>query len=584
MIKFLRSSGASLGVWIILGVLALAFGLTFGVPSDSISMGDGAFGKAYGSEIRKEDWNYQFNGVANMIGIPDDVEYQQQTSVREALFDAILERRVLVEAGREMGLQTNQRDAELLTRDGHVIIFGYTLPWLGDIAFNYENVFKQRHLPRFAVNEKGYLERQQDELLARTVRDLIAASVVVPENEVRQKYDADTERLSLRYVRFEAVPYSNLVDLSEAEIKAHLEASAEQLDATYASRGGSFTKLPKQAKLRLIQVVRPAPAADNADADAKAAIAQKEAEARAKIQQAASRIAAGEDFRAVAREMSQHGDSAFAGGLIGWANVEGTGSGLEAAVDNVAKSAEIGTVSAIIEGAEGFYLVRVDGRREGDMDREAAMLELAEEDLMRVRGRALAKQTAEEAMLALKDGKKLAELFPKKNVGAIDSLPSNEGAASLLRPEMETTGLFARGAQTIPGLGIATEIGQAAWAAQDGPEVLDRVFSVPTGFVIVGVDERTLPSDEEYAEKRAEIHRTLVQAKANKVGSHFAKRRCTDSVGRGQIGADDTQIKRLMTYDLPPDVEPLARRPYKLCQQVGGRGGQLALRALFRQG
>jgi peptidyl-prolyl cis-trans isomerase D len=496
-----------------------------------------------------------------------------------------LEREVMVEAGRDMGLAADMRDAELLTKDGHVIIFGYTLSWLGDLAFNYENIFKQRHVPRFATNEKGYLEKQQDEILARTVRDLIAASIVVPEHEVRQKYESDTDKLSLRYVRFEAQPYSNLVDLSEAEIKAHAEAQSERLDAEFAKRGSSFTKLPKQAKLRIIQTKRPSPADEGADAETKAKIAEQEAAARAKIEDAKKRIAAGEDFRAVARELSEDGDSSFAGGLIGWANVEGTGSGLEAAVDNLAKTLEVGKVSEVIEGAEGFYLLRVDGRREGDMDKQAALLELAEEDLMRERGKALAKQAAEEAMLAVKEGKTLAQLFPKKEVGSIDSLPNAGGSdpAAALRPEVQVTGLFKRGGQ-IPGLPGAPEISSTAWAAEGNQEVLDKVFSVQSAFVIAGIEERKKPNDEEYAEKRAEIHRTLVQSKAAKVTSHFAKRRCTDAVGRGQIGADDTLIKRLMTYDLPPDAEPMARIPYKLCQQVGGRGGQLSLRLQLMQG
>ena len=187
-------------------------------------------------------------------------------------------------------------------------------------------------------------------------------------------------------------------------------------------------------------------------------------------------------------------------------------------------------------------------------------------------------------MLAIKDGKTLTELFPKKNIGAVDSLPESDDAASLLRPEVQITGLFGRSVQQVPGLGSVPEISSLAWDAEGNDEVLDKVFSVPTGFVLAGVEERKLPNDEEFAEQRAEIHRTLVQAKANKVTSHFAKRRCIDGVGRGQIGTDETQIKRLMTYDLPSDVEPLKRRPYKLCQQVGNRGGQLAFRALFQQG
>ena len=154
--------------------------------------------------------------------------------------------------------------------------------------------------------------------------------------------------------------------------------------------------------------------------------------------------------------------TAARGGDYGWASVEGTGTGLDPMIDQTAATLKAGEVSGVVESEEGLYLVRVDGVREGDVPQEEALRELAEEAVVRERGKALAKQAAMEALQALKDGKKLTELFKSPEVAAgIDALPvegelgelggaASGGAAS--GPEIRVTGLFAK-ERPIPGLG-----------------------------------------------------------------------------------------------------------------------------------
>jgi parvulin-like peptidyl-prolyl isomerase len=44
--------------------------------------------------------------------------------------------------------------------------------------------------------------------------------------------------------------------------------------------------------------------------------------------------------------------------------VEGTGTGLDPAIDKAAAALKPGTNSPVIESEEAFYIVRVDGQRE----------------------------------------------------------------------------------------------------------------------------------------------------------------------------------------------------------------------------
>ena len=570
MIKLLRGSGASIGVWIILGVLALAFGLTFGIPSDGITIGDSAFANAFGEDVRAEDWNYQRNAVQHVVPVPEDQRLAAKAYAREEIFESILERAVYLDVADELGLAADVHDAEMLTRDGSYIVMGESKDWLGDVPFNYDSLFKQRWVPGFSTNEKGYLDRQREEILARTVRDLLAATTVVPESEVRAAYDADVDQLSLRYVRFEAIDYATLVDPTPEEIDAHVQSERETLEKAFESQGPRFTKLPKQWRLRFLKASRPAALAEDADAQAKAAHAAAEAAAKAKIEDARRRLAAGEDFRRVARELSDDAPTAADGGEYGWVSLEGTGSGLEPAVDEAAKELEAGGVSGRIDGEEGYYMVQVVGLREGDVAMEDALRELAEEAVKRERGKALAKQAAEEALLAAKGGKTLAELFPPPGAAVDPSAESDD------RPQMQTTGFFRRGGQ-VPGIGVSPELTKAAWDADPKAEFIDRVFEVPTGFVVAGIDERKQPSDEDYAAQRPKFAAQLALAKSRRVTAHFAKRRCTDAIGQGRLKGDDAQIGRLLTYDFQGDEPAPERVPYRMCDHVGNQGGLLRL-------
>jgi hypothetical protein len=128
---------------------------------------------------------------------------------------------------------------------------------------------------------------------------------------------------------------------------------------------------------------------------------------------------------------------------------------------------------------------------------EEALRELAEDGVMKERGKELARLAAKEALQALKDGKKLTEMFKAPDamgLGApgIDGLPvDGEIGATVTEkkgPELRVTGLFAR-ERPIPGLGMNEELTRAAWAADPKAEFIDGVFEIEDGLVIAAVGE-----------------------------------------------------------------------------------------------
>ncbi|MCB1250836.1 MAG: peptidylprolyl isomerase [Acidimicrobiales bacterium] len=115
-------------------------------------------------------------------------------------------------------------------------------------------------------------------------------------------------------------------------------------------------------------IVQVAGAADGTGTD------EQYAQARAGIDAAASRLAAGEDFGAVARDVSQDEISAPDGGDLGCSP---RGS-LLAELDAFAWSAEPGVVSEPIRTDVGWHLVRVRERREPTLEEAGpTLIELA---------------------------------------------------------------------------------------------------------------------------------------------------------------------------------------------------------------
>src|SRR6185503_17188445 len=83
MLEFLRKSATSLFAWLILILLAVVFGFSFGLPSDSLSFGKTKFASVYGESIGEEEYRYEFNAIRRIVRIPQDARYQELMGLKE---------------------------------------------------------------------------------------------------------------------------------------------------------------------------------------------------------------------------------------------------------------------------------------------------------------------------------------------------------------------------------------------------------------------------------------------------------------------------------------------------------------------
>jgi peptidyl-prolyl cis-trans isomerase D len=559
MLDFLRRSSTSIFAWLILGLLAAAFGLSFGLPSDSLTFGPSPIVKVSGEKIGDEEYRFQFNLIRRVVRVPKDPRFQQLMGFKEEVLEAAVEREILAQAADDLGLAATTRDAEDLVANGHLIVMGETFDWLGDMAFDYQ-IFTNAHLRSLQVSENKYLELQRKEFLARTLRDLLASSVTVSDGELRTLYEARGNRLSLEYARYESREYAQRVDPSAEEIRAWIEDHGDALRLEYEAQGSRFSKLPEQVRLWVIEVPK------GADEDSAAA-------ARSTIEDAAAGLKRGEDFRTLARRTSKH-DTAPTGGDFGWVSV-GSGSGLDPGVDERLGTLEPDRPSDILEGEGSFFIIRVTGKRSGDVPAEDAFLELAEEAIKAARGKELARSAAEEDLSKLAAGQGKPEVFSV--LGGVENLGIVEGGedeATRPRAALRETGPFSK-SDPIPGLGPMPDLVAAAWETEPGGPMLETLYEVGEDFVIAGLAEKMATTDEEFHEVRPQLYAEAVERKGASVTARWAARRCLEAKAKGAVVVNQDKVSRVITYDIPDQEQAPELKPYSVCDRVGNRGGLL---------
>lgn len=556
MLDFLRRSATSVFSWLILGMLAVVFVVSFGLPTDAVTVGSRPLVKAFGERIDDQGYRFQYNLVRRFLPVPKDPRFQQMIGFKEEVLESAIERELLRDLGESMGLEGTVRDAEDLVANGQIIVLGDTYDWLGDLNFEYD-LFTNAFLRPLQTTEKAYLELQRREWLARTVRDLVEAGVTVAEGEVRGRYDEEANRLSLRYARFAFADFAHAVDPTAEEVDAWLESHREELAQEFDRQGTRFLKLPPQAKVSIIEFPKAAPPTGATD-DAAEEATRPVSELALAVRQ---RIVGGADFRAVARESSAHA-SAREGGSLGWITIK-AGTGIDPVVDQAITDLGEEGLSPVLEGEQAFYIVRVEGKREGDVAQDVALRELAIDAVKLDRGRALAEGAARETLEEIRARGTVEEV-----IAAL-----GERAKADPRIEVRETGLFSE-SEPVPALGRSPDLVSAAWTVDAENKLLDQVYTVGEAAVVAVVERRETGTDEAYLTARPALYAEAKREKAARVLSSLAKYRCLEAKTRGQVIPNEELIGRVLTYDVPEGEAP-PPKAYAVCDRVGGRGGLL---------
>ena len=421
------------------------------------------------------------------------VREDQEASLRESLgaaFDAkaasqyldqlsadrLIQRAVLATEAERVGLRASDEEVKLLVRGAFAGLDGKAL--------------RDYAVRRFG-SEARFVQEVRDDILFTKLLDLIDTGADVSEAEARDSVRTRLEELRVATVALDLEKPPAGVEPDDEAVEKVLRDENERVRHFYDEHADRF-HVPERVRARHILI--------RVDKDASE---DKVADARKRIDAALARIQGGEDFAKVAADVSEDPGSKDRGGDLG---LFGRGQ-MVPAFEDVAFQQKDGETSAVVRTDFGFHVIRTEGHEAAkDRSFDESAHEIAEELAAADRARALAHETSDRLVEAVRSGKSLEDAAHDASV-----------------PVKTSDWIRRRRDGYLPGIGAAPQVVTAAFAASPEKPSLDRVFDVGTKLVMVEVIERRGPSDEDLAKEVPAERAKLIEARRGELRAAWVK-------------------------------------------------------------
>ena len=550
MLDQMRKHSRSFIIYIFFGIIIAVFVVNFGPQSAGCTASTTFASKVAGHTVSPSEYAYVVGATDIMRRLADAPE-ALLARFRGQIMDQILLREVLADDALSFGYRIPDKELDDMIVKGAFLNIGRTsfLPKGDTGKFEYDLL--ERYLKgRFGLTIKKFKAIQRREMLAEKMRQLFVASVKVSEEEVQSDFTHENTKVQLQYVRFEPGKYRALVQVTPAKIKAFMAANKAKVKKYFESNKTRFDKLPKQMRLRMIQLKLPTDEA------------QKEA-FKAKSQQILTRIKGGESFQKVAVEVSEDAESKTAGGLLSWRNADNPGLGDEAkkAVAKLKK----GQTTGLVATKEGVLILKVVDFRQGTLTLAQASEEIAEEMVRDDEAAKDARKAAKGYAKQLAAGKKLSDLFKSADADSADIDKADPGAKDDDLPKYKTTTSFSRsGRHLVPGIGVSKELTAAAFALKKD-ETAKTVFVVGERAYLVSCSDKQEPDMGEWTKERDDLVQQYVDKKAGRMLQQYAYQRCKKALDEKKI-----RVNRgfLVTRGYKPSKKDKPLMPYVECESL----------------
>jgi parvulin-like peptidyl-prolyl isomerase len=547
MLRFFRGGGvAQIVVGGIVSAIIVVFALEFraGRGSSTANLQRDCAVDFDGNCVDAKDYGASFALIAPRGLDPKQVK---SLGLRQRVLDGLVERELLVAAAKKEGLGVSDEavEAELVAGRAHVSLPAELAPSLAPSlglclisesrqgcepgtpmgvralrvkrteAEPFDYKLYEREV-RILTNRgpKEFRAMQERELIADRMRALVASRVRVPESEALMLFERGRTRATVRSVRLEQSWFmKHGIDQSDAAVNAWAASNAAQVDEAWKAAQAKYTA--GCPLVREIAVTVPPLALD----DERAPLKQKIVEAR-------ERVAKGESFEAVAREVSDAPSAAF-GGRIGCLN-DSYGLGADVLL-KAATAAKPGELSDVIETPRGLHVIEVTGKldpaniaTEGRLSvarnlyarfaADEAMRKFADQLIQDVKGGAKLEEASDALAKALvaERGQKPAKA-PKKDKAEETplALRSND------KPTFEISPPFNVSGNPLPDVEPREPIALRAFELKQPEEVYAKPIETATGLLVIQLKEKTVAKREDFEKEKWPILRALRQAKAN---------------------------------------------------------------------
>jgi peptidyl-prolyl cis-trans isomerase D len=591
MLERMRQSSKSLIIWVLFGIIIAVFIISFGPQADQTA-GCGGAGKTFAMEVGESSvsmhsWRFAVNG----LGIGSGGVGAQAVQRRAMALDYLLERELLAQAAEERGLRVSDDVVNQAIAAGDFYVMGHRFDggrvYYRDGAFDYDTF--DRYAKSMGLPNVGTLiNEQRREHLADLMRGTLLKSARVSEEEARSSFIQDNTKIQAESVVFDVARYERALVLGDAELAAYAARHADELSRAWEAETADWSTDKPRVLARHIFVARQ-PAAE-----AEPPAAAPDDPARATIEAARARIVGGADFAAVAREVSQDEETRAKGGRLGWRPADSLGYGL--AVVEAVKALEAGAVSPVIEGTDGYHLIKLEARSDKALTFEDKKLDLAARLAGPYYARKLARRDAE-AALARARTTPLEEIFKREEKsgqglppglnpadfglpeGTTIELPPGDEQGWVLRegdtrlaqtggagaspspavspptagddaeplptakvepPLLRTVGPVARSGEFVAGIGKSSELVEALFDELAVSTLADRLFEVetPDGFALVKLTERSDADMTRFDNEKGELMVVMAEQKSMHALLGWLEGRCQAAAKSGDVKVD----------------------------------------------
>jgi peptidyl-prolyl cis-trans isomerase D len=294
-----------------------------------------------------------------------------------------------------------------------------------------------RYLRMEGVTPTDFESEQRDRLLVQKVQELVTSSIRADDAGAREVYAFENEKVNLAFVRVKGSDLAREITPSDADVAKYYEEHREtfrepdrvaidavryaasdfekstsvsdaEIEQEYDAHKTERYGEPEEVHARHILFTLP-PDADE----------RKRAEIRARAAAAVERLKKGEDFAAVAKELSEDNANKDKGGDLGFIRR----GHAEEAFETAAFALQPGELSDLVETRRGLHIVKVDERKAA---REKPLAEVREEivkSLRADRARMAARDAAFEDSEKANGGTSLVEIAKTRGLEVASPAP-----------------------------------------------------------------------------------------------------------------------------------------------------------------
>jgi len=470
MMKSMRRN-TKIVLWVVVAAFVIGFvfiqlgtgSLNFGRARQARSRGIVAEinGQEVTDRIYQEYLQRSVEAMRKQSGREDiDSDPQAMKEIEDQAWKVMVSDILLAQEIRKRGIQADDREIVALIRSNppQQILADTNLQTNGQFDYRkYQAALQDsRNLPFFEEYEIALRE----EFPKEKIRQDVVAGVVVTDQEVRQAYEEQNEKVKAAFVYLDPSLFAG---------DANPAVGSEEVQAYYEKHKLEY-RIGERANFRVASFVKVPSSSD-------------EAEGRKRIEDLLARLKSGEEFATLADEFSDDTVSGHKGGVLGW-----VGRGMMVSpLENAAFSLHPGEISAPVKTDFGWHLLRCDSTKKDSL--------LLRQMMVRVR-------PGEKTMAELKAK---AEGLGKQGKGR-DFVAEALGQGA----RVDSGEVFATSSY-VPGVGSSAEAKAFCFESRAG--ALSNVLETPEAFIVLQAKEHRKEGYRSVAEVEPQIRKKLAQEK-----------------------------------------------------------------------